>query len=1239
VEDGTVRASAEVLALRDQCLASNISTNVTWKVDVAWRATYQPPTGGAPVEVATGSAPVTVSLVMDSKKSEEECRSCCAMGTQRQVDAGCVSFRQAFGRTPLLVGMPEGALVIEEMNLSDALFTPSVLRYDHPGWRRLDVARRRVEPPFGKAIAYDPAGMPTGIGVARNSRLVRVGAEWHEVFADRSRVIYDAAGTVVALVSPAGVRAVVDELGITIERDGEGRIERITSVADGELAVEGISPTAYRVVWRDVAGEVVKVFEFAKEGERTLRLVDGLYPVRWTWEEALHDFAMTEGEGPEAATTSRAVSFNQGQVTVTRRTTRGDAVASEETEVLDSANGNAVVGRTSGGRTTLAATRVTEGNGLGRRASSTDELGAQTAYTYDAQGRVLTETRTGAGETRVIAYTYGTDPLDRRPQTTVEQVDGEVVRSETFEEALLPSGVRVETEVRGGLETVRRYYNVKSTNPFEAGRLWQVVRPDGRMSEYDYDEETLTETVTEGVVGEEGALVLVAGKSTRQKQVYDLSGNVVRVEREAWIGGAWVPLTWETRTYSAAHKHLGSSFSNGLSSDSRWNCTGPLWERETSGIVTTNSYNTLKQMVASTRYGAHGEETTAYTYDAAGRVVREVRNGLVTERAYDLSGRLTSVRDEQGRVTSYAYPNEQTVVETLPGGGTRMTVRDALGRVASVTGSAVTAEYHTYGANWERVAYGSPESARWVKRVRDVAGRVVREERGGANGSVLVTENTYNAKGQLVRVERTGQAAVAYGYNAWGERVSTQVGERVAQEESAAYVLMAGEPWLEQVRQVGAQVTRSRVDAEGRRQVVTDARGNETVVEVAIEGADETTTVRQAGVANAQVTVARDGVQVSAVDAAGVETAIAYDALKRPVAQTDGRGNVTARAYDALGRLAAVTDGAGAVTAYGYDEAGRLAAVTNALGNVVNYGYNARGQKVAEGGAVYPVQYGYDAFGQKVTMETFRDEAAETGDVTTWVYDEATGAVVAKTYADGRGVTYTLTDLGQVATRTDARGIVTTYTYNLYGDVTAIAYSDGTPGVAFTYDSYGRQASATDAAGTTLFTYNDYGELVSEAISGLYTKTLTHHYDSYGRDAGYSVNGARRTTLGYDDATGRIATLNEGGTFTWGYLPGSHLKSSLTYPNGLTAAWSYEPARDLLTQVVNAQPDGTVISSYTYTNDLLGRRTSKNDEQYGYNVRDELIAADEVSYAYDDIGNRTTAEGKSYTANNLNQYT
>ncbi len=44
-------------------------------------------------------------------------------------------------------------------------------------------------------------------------------------------------------------------------------------------------------------------------------------------------------------------------------------------------------------------------------------------------------------------------------------------------------------------------------------------------------------------------------------------------------------------------------------------------------------------------------------------------------------------------------------------------------------------------------------------------------------------------------------------------------------------------------------------------------------------------------------------------------------------------------------------------------------------------------------------------------------------------------------------------------------------------------------------------------------------------------------------------------------------------------------------------------------------------------------------QNYGYNTRDELISGQGLTYNYDDIGNRTTAEGKTYTANNLNQYT
>ena len=129
--------------------------------------------------------------------------------------------------------------------------------------------------------------------------------------------------------------------------------------------------------------------------------------------------------------------------------------------------------------------------------------------------------------------------------------------------------------------------------------------------------------------------------------------------------------------------------------------------------------------------------------------------------------------------------------------------------------------------------------------------------------------------------------------------------------------------------------------------------------------------------------------------------------------------------------------------------------------------------------------------------------------------------------------------------------------------------------------------------------------------------------------------------------------------FTWFYLPGSDLKSSLTYPNGMTASWSYGNRGELL-EMNNASPTGT-ISRYTYTYDAAGRRigcdksgsafTSPDTNSYLYNTRSELTnatatvdSAYRYGYAFDDIGNRRSSaecgvQSAEYTANNLNQYT
>ena len=421
---------------------------------------------------------------------------------------------------------------------------------------------------------------------------------------------------------------------------------------------------------------------------------------------------------------------------------------------------------------------------------------------------------------------------------------------------------------------------------------------------------------------------------------------------------------------------------------------------------------------------------------------------------------------------------------------------------------------------------------------------------------------------------------------------------------------------------------------------------------------ERTTRSQQAGVGNVAFTESTDGVTVRTVDAGCVTNTVAYDAYRRTVATTDGRGNVTATAYDPFGRVSSVTDATNAVTRYVYDAMGRVAEVTNALGGVTFTRYDLRGNRTYEGGATYPVSYAYDVYGNRTSMTTYRDESETAGDTTTWIFDEATGLVTQKLYADGQGPCYTYTDDGKLATRTWARGVTTSYTYDAWGNLTSTTYSDGTPSVTFAYNALGRRTSVTDAKGTTVFTYDAFGDESQEAVTGLYSKTLVRHRDAYGRDLGHTMDGTRKNVIEYDAATGRIAREQLGGAwYAWSYLPGTSLKSSLSVGTAATTIWTYEPHRDLLTQVKNTVY-GAVASQYDYANDALGRRTAigrsgtmmseSRSDAYGYNNRNELVSAakngvTEYAYQYDDIGNRESSvepdNSFSYSANELNQYT
>ena len=513
-------------------------------------------------------------------------------------------------------------------------------------------------------------------------------------------------------------------------------------------------------------------------------------------------------------------------------------------------------------------------------------------------------------------------------------------------------------------------------------------------------------------------------------------------------------------------------------------------------------------------------------------------------------------------------------------------------------------------------------------------------------------------------------------------------GPDLVSSNATRYVSIGGDWWREtrqwsihddgsaESRLMG--IRRSRVTGLGTdgldsESVSIDPRGNATTNRVWRNraAAEEVAWVKYPTSTAPAVTTSTNGLVCSSTSQTGVTTTFAYDAFERQVAQTDGRGNTTRTVYDSLGRVASTIDALGYATIYGYDALGRQTSVTDPLTNTVTTAYDAEGRVLAQRGATYPVDYAYDEFGGKVSMTTYRSESLTAGDTTRWLRDEATGLVTNKVYADGKGPSYAYTPDGRLATRTWARGVVTTYAYDSSGALTNTVYSDGTPTISLVYNRAGQQVRAEDAAGVTTFLYDDFGVVTNETVVGVAgTNTIERFYDIFGRSLGYSLNGVRQSTLAYDPATGRLASMQIPSEqsnnpnnqtikqFSWNYLPGSDLKSSLAYPNGLTASWQYDANGQLL-QVKNAFPTNT-ISQYDYTYDAAGRRISVSKSgsafdqddtiAYGYNARSELtnaVAAVDSDYRYaydfDDIGNRESSSERGtnsvYTANNLNQYT
>ena len=864
----------------------------------------------------------------------------------------------------------------------------------------------------------------------------------------------------------------------------------------------------------------------------------------------------------------------------------------------------------------------------------------------------------------------------------------------------------------GRMETYIHEYGQYIEDPGDPATNRFVPDEDG----YDY-----RLTVVHGTVDSPSGIPF---RTTRKTYVRNSLGYRVLEETYVSAGGTnYERIGWTVTENDDLGHPVKIASSDGSIVEKTWgtSCCGIESQTDESGIEWAYDYDLLNRRTGLYKRNTAGTTNATartYAYDAANRRVTETVSGgglsqLISSNRFDLTGRVVSSVDATDIETTHVYNDSQRKTSTVRAGITNVTVRHADKRTHYTEQNGVRKQTYEYGVNtngtqWATV-YTGPDgtsSPVWTKTTVDMLGRTVKTERPAFGGGTLVGEQFYDSAGRLIRSTHPAMPDTLYVYNALGELTHSGLDvdgdgtldlegpDRVTGSDTLYWEGASNDWWRVSTSVIYANetngipttngISRTRLtgfaDSEipnlKSEMISTDIHGSETASRTTIDHANKTITqtAEHWDSTHDAVAVTVNGLLLTNVTKTALTYIYAYDGLERRTGTTDPRTGTAVTHYNAKGQVDWTEDAASNRTSYAYSPiTGRRVAVTNALGHATHYHYGPEGQLLAIWGATYPVAYDYDDYDRMSAMYTYRGTNTITSyseisnlkssmDRTRWLYDEATGLLTNKLYADDNGPTYSYTSDGKLHVRTWARGETTTYTYDLLNQLTNINYSaKDTPDVSFTHDRLGRQTTITDALGTRTLTYTDALQLGAETNA---LGVLSRSYDAHGRNAGFTVDGIHAVAYDYG-VMGRfdgVAWTNStlGGVrreVDYSYAPNSDLVSGWTTgAGGLAVGCTYEANRNLIAGVSNKW-NGTVLSKYTYLNDEVGRRTnrvdsgtqfpSSADNEFGYNIRGELTDADmdgaPYAYAYDPIGNRLTASNSTdewtYLVNALNQYT
>ncbi|MCA4135320.1 DUF6531 domain-containing protein [Arthrobacter sp. M4] len=472
---------------------------------------------------------------------------------------------------------------------------------------------------------------------------------------------YDAAGNITSATDPLGnvstaeysadgdqTRSTTPLGSVTsMAYDTAGRV---TSVVSPRGNAPGADPNQF--TWRyeyDALGRMVKAtnpagqyetVEYNADGQVTKATDTSGRSTTYQYDAAGH---VTSVQGPDLTVPPTTTAYDaNGNITTTT-----DAMGRTTTLQYDAAN-RATTFTNPLGTYTLTYTRRNQ------IASIKDPQNAVTTYKYDNAGRLLNADLPLSNDGDVT-YTY--DANGNR--ASMQDFNGTTTYA-------YDSLDRLTTVTRAG-RTFTLAYDA-------ASRLTSLTSPDGAVTGYTYDADGRVTQVRNGAT-------VVANYT------YDADGNTLTVTR---ADGSQA-----TRTYN----NLGqltritdaTSAATLLDESYAYDTAGnPVSISRPDGTADTFTYDTLDRLTKAcyTTTCASSTEILEWSYDHAGNILTDTRNGQTTTHTYNTKGQRTQSTGPGG-TTNYTYDYRG---QTLTAGNKTFTYTKG-GRTATVTTPAGTTSY------------------------------------------------------------------------------------------------------------------------------------------------------------------------------------------------------------------------------------------------------------------------------------------------------------------------------------------------------------------------------------------------------------------------------------------------------------------------------------------------------------------------------------------------------------------